>query len=99
MAALTIRGVEHGWAGDRKRNRVIAYCASTNADTVTPTQVGLRKIEAVVPTNRIGDVPLATGTKSTCAAVGLVSVAFGTITNTIVVTTSETNWEAYFFGE
>ena len=104
MAAITVAQVDQGWAGDRKRNLAIFYNASTNADTVTPKQVGLRVIEAVVPTNRIGDLYVHFGTTAsyTLAAAGLVSIAEATehTTNSqvVVVATSEVYWEAYVYG-
>jgi hypothetical protein len=54
MAAVAVLHVEHGWAGDRKRNRVQLTVASATTDSVTPNQVGLQEIEAVQATGRIG---------------------------------------------
>lgn len=47
MAQATTVAVEQGWAGDRKRHLVALTLASTNADTVTPQQCGLKRIEAI----------------------------------------------------
>ena len=58
MAQATTLAVEQGWGGDRKRHLVALTLATTNADTVTPQQCGLRKIEAFV------DAGLRTGTIS-----------------------------------
>lgn len=57
MAAATVHSVIDGWAGDNKRQRVILTLATTNADTLAPSAVGLREIYAVQPTNRIGTLP------------------------------------------
>lgn len=58
MAQATTVAVEQGWAGDRKRHLVALTLASTNADTVTPEQCGLKKIEAIT------GVGIRTGTVS-----------------------------------
>jgi len=54
MAAVTVHFLEHGWAGDIKRNRAIVEIASATTDSVTAPQVGLKWIEAIEATGRIG---------------------------------------------
>lgn len=58
--AETIHSVLHGWAGDQKRNRVIVTLGATN-ETITPSQVGLKQVTAVVPTGRTGTLSGASG--------------------------------------
>jgi hypothetical protein len=59
MAAATINAVEQGWAGDRKRHLVSLTVTTTNADTIAPAAVGLKVIEAIVPTGMVGTFKIA----------------------------------------
>lgn len=97
MAAATILAVEQGWAGDRKRHRVALTLASTNADTVTPAAVGLKIIEAVLPTGAVGSHLVAGKTVTTTDWGTGPKFAVSTETVTITVQTA-TNAEFYFFG-
>jgi len=53
MADLTVHKVDHGWAGDRRRQKVVVTAA--NGKTLTPVMCGLSHIEAIRPTHRIGE--------------------------------------------
>lgn len=97
MAAATILAVEQGWAGDRKRHLVALTLASTNADTVTPSAVGLRKIEAIVPTGAVGALPINGEINTTTDHGTGPKFAFGTDTVTITVQTA-TTVAFYFYG-
>jgi hypothetical protein len=54
MAAVAIVAIKRGWDGDRKRVRVVFTVANATTDAITPTAVGLHRIERITPTGRIG---------------------------------------------
>lgn len=97
MAAATIHAVEHGWAGDKKRNRVILTLGSTNADTVTPAAVGLKTIEAVQPTNRSGNDLICGGTVNIDSVVAVTSVDYVNSSG-VLNASGASKFEAYFYG-
>lgn len=98
MAAVTILAVEQGWAGDRKRNRVALTLPQTDTSTVTPQQVGLKVIEAVVDAGlRTGTVAIE-GTNVTLTAYGT-GPYVGWATDSITVTVQTAgNAILYFYG-
>jgi hypothetical protein len=63
MADWAVSVLKKGWAGNIRRNTVLA--TGTNADTLSPALVGLHQIHAVVPSGRSGSIGGAT-----CAATG-----------------------------
>jgi len=98
MAAVVILKLEHGWAGDRNRNRVIYTAASATTDSLTPEAAGLSQIDAVVPTGRSGTLD-----GITVAAAGAVSYNPGTDVLISYIPTSTTaassgNYEVYVYG-
>ena len=97
MAAATILAVDQQWAGDRKRVLVGLTLASTNADTVTPQVVGLKKIEAIVPTGAIGTLKIGSATVTTTDYGTGPKFAYAADTVTITVQTA-TNVAFYFYG-
>jgi hypothetical protein len=96
MAQATTLAVESGWAGDRKRNLVGLTLASTNADTVTPQQVGLTKIDAIVdPGVRTGTLKIA-GVTVTLTDHGT-GPTYAWATNVVTVTVETVGNGAYYF--
>lgn len=96
MAAATIHGVEQGWAGDRRRNRVILTLATTNADTVTPASVGLKVIEAIVPSYRSGDNLTLNG-EDVDSVVAITTLDYVNSTG-VLNASGASKFEAYFYG-
>jgi len=100
MSAVTVLKVEHGWAGDRKRNRLIFTCASTDADSLAPSAAGLQEIEAIIPTGRAGTIDGNT-------VVAAAAFDYNVGTDVLVTYTPEGaatqvssgNFEAYVFGK
>jgi hypothetical protein len=71
--AYTVHAVEHGWAGDLKRNLVVVTLSATD-DTIDPLYFGLREIKSIRPTLRTGTIQ------------GVASVTIATLTNLAVST-------------
>lgn len=95
MTAITVLGVEQGWAGDRKRHLVAALI--TTDYTVTPEQVGLQHIEAVVQNGiRLGTVKIGSTTVTLTNAA--VTVSYGTQACTFSTATADANVLLYFYG-
>jgi hypothetical protein len=100
MAAIAVLKVEHGWAGDRKRNRLIVTAAATDSDTLAPAAAGLQEIEAIVPTGRAGTIDGNTVVAASC-------VDYNIGTDVIVIYTPEGaatqvssgNYEFYVYGK
>jgi hypothetical protein len=66
--AYAVHAVEHGWAGDLKRNLVVVTLSATN-DEINPLYFGLREIKSIRPTLRTGTVQ------------GVASVTIATLTD------------------
>ena len=95
MTAITVLGVEQGWAGDRKRHLVAALV--TTDYTVTPEQVGLNHIEAIVQNGiRLGTVTV--GTTSVVLTNAAITASYGTSACTLYTATADANVLLYFYG-
>lgn len=95
MAAATVHSVIPGWAGDRRRQQVILTLASTDADTLDPGAVGLKEIEAVVPTNRAGSLG---GRDGAVADVVAITSCSYTPSTDVLAASGASKFEAYIFG-
>ncbi len=95
MTAVTVRQVEQGWAGDRKRH--LAAILLTSGYTVTPELVGLHRIEEVVqPALRLGTVVL-NGSTIVLTDCGVITGTWGTSYITLT-STGDGNTLLYFYG-
>lgn len=95
MTAITVLGVEQGWAGDRKRHLVAALIGTDS--TVTPEQVGLHKIEAIEQNCvRLGTVNV--GSTSVTLTNATVTASWGTTCVTFYTGTAAGNILLYFYG-
>lgn len=95
MAAVTVLSIEQGWAGDRKRH--LAAILLTSGYTVTPAQVGLKKIDEIIqPALRLGDFPI-NGTHVTLTDCGVITGTYSADYCTLT-STGDGNTVLYFYG-
>lgn len=96
MANATIAALEQGWAGDRKRHLAVIQFTASDL-TVSAASVGLKQVEAIVPTGRIGSFSVA-GETVTTTNHGTFIFAASTVDTVTCTPQTATTVAAYIYG-